>query len=199
MNLANSEQFRPTPEPGLTASEQSEIRARTLFADRPHRFTADEWRTLIEAPIFVAAGVAFAGSFGKFRAYREWVAFVRAIRTPDEAFADSPLVRSVCAGLHARETSSKPHHPIFNVGPDTDGTEGRAAALAACRDVVGLLADVPADEADTFKRWLVAVSEAVASAAKAGGFLGFGGRRTRPEEQAMVRVIADALGVADPA
>jgi len=187
----------PTADHRPTGSVRTPSQRPTHLQDPTLHLTFGEWRTLIEAPLFVAAGIAAAGSFAKFRAYREWVAFVHAIRAPGARFADSPLVRSVRAGLHARASSSKLHHPIFNVGPDMDGAEVRAAALEACRDVAEVLSRAPADEADAFKRWLVAVAEEVASSAKGGGFLGFGGRRTRPEEQAMVRAIAEALGVAD--
>jgi hypothetical protein len=196
MTPTPSDHVELTPELRLTAPAPARTPALTLAAARPYQLTFGELRTLIEAPIFVAAGIAAAGAYGKLRAYREWVAFVHAIRTPDPTFADSPLVRSVCAGLHARANSSKPHHPIFSVGPDMDRAAVRASALAACQDVARVLSDVPADEAGAFKHWLVAVAVEVASAAKEGGFLGFGGR-ARLEEQAMVAAISDALGVAE--
>jgi hypothetical protein len=163
----------------------------------PRPLTGDTWRTLIEAPISVAAGVAAGGTYGKLRAYREWGAFVQATRHPDATFAESPLVRAVLAGLHSRSGSQKPHRPIFNVGPDIDRAEVRATALAACRDVAVVLAGVPPAEADTFRRWLVAVAESVAASATDGSFLGVGGHGARPDEQAMVRVIAETLGVAE--
>ena len=165
----------------------------------PLRFPVRQWRTLVEAPVFVAAGIAAAGEYRAFRVYREWLRFVHAIRTPDPRFADSALVRDVRAGLHARASSAQPHHPIFELGPDVDAGRVRSNALAACREVAAVLAATPPGEADAFKRWLVAVAEEVAGAATEGAFPSFGRHRVRPEEQAMVRAIAAALGADDRA
>ncbi len=57
----------------------------------------------------------------------------------------------------------------------------------------------PKEEAEGVKRWLVAIAQRTAEAAKEGGFLGIGGTRVSENETVAIRDVARALGVAPPA
>jgi hypothetical protein len=51
-------------------------------------------------------------------------------------------------------------------------------------------------DAEAFRRWLVAAAQAAADAAKEGGFMGFGAERLSAGEQQMLEQVRAALGVA---
>ena len=52
------------------------------------------------------------------------------------------------------------------------------------------------EEAEAFRRWLVAAAQATADAAKEGGFLGFGAEQVSAGEQRMLDQVRAAVGVA---
>jgi hypothetical protein len=51
-------------------------------------------------------------------------------------------------------------------------------------------------EAEAFRRWLVAAAQAAADAAKEGGFLGFGAEQVSAGEKQMLDQVGAALGAA---
>jgi hypothetical protein len=53
---------------------------------------------------------------------------------------------------------------------------------------------VKPEEADEFKKWLLAIARRVAEAANEGGIFGFGGERISDAEKNVLRQIAFALG-----
>jgi hypothetical protein len=52
---------------------------------------------------------------------------------------------------------------------------------------------VKPEEADEFKKWLLAIGQRVAEASNEGGIFGFGGERVSDEEKNVLRQIAFAL------
>ena len=58
-----------------------------------------------------------------------------------------------------------------------------------------LTAKATPEEADAFRRWLVAVAQAAADAAKEGGFMGFGAELVSQGEQGMLGELRATLGV----
>ena len=50
-------------------------------------------------------------------------------------------------------------------------------------------------EAEAFRRWLVAAAQAAADAAKEGGFMGFGAEQVSAGEQQMLDRVRGALGM----
>jgi hypothetical protein len=58
---------------------------------------------------------------------------------------------------------------------------------------------VSAEEAADYKRWLLAIAQRVASAAKEGGIFGFGASQVSKSEVATLNEISSALGVPDGA
>jgi hypothetical protein len=51
------------------------------------------------------------------------------------------------------------------------------------------------EEAEAFRRWLVAAAQAAADAAKEGGFMGFGGEQVSAGERQMMEQVRTTLGV----
>ncbi|HET7237507.1 MAG TPA: hypothetical protein VFI76_00660, partial [Terrimicrobiaceae bacterium] len=54
---------------------------------------------------------------------------------------------------------------------------------------------VPADQADGFKSWLVAIAGKVANAGREGGFFGIGGEKVSAAETAAIQDLSSFLGV----
>jgi hypothetical protein len=52
------------------------------------------------------------------------------------------------------------------------------------------------EEAEAFRRWLLAAAQAAADAGKEGGFMGFGAERVSAGEQRMLEQVRAAVGVA---
>jgi hypothetical protein len=60
-----------------------------------------------------------------------------------------------------------------------------------------LTAKATPEEADAFRRWLLAAAQAAADGAKEGGFLGFGAELVSQGEQRMLDELRAALGMAE--
>jgi len=73
--------------------------------------------------------------------------------------------------------------------------QARAYALDQLKQVAALLRQKAPGDATAFSQWLQEVAERVASAAKEGGFLGFGGTLVSEQEKAALRDTAAALGI----
>ena len=58
-----------------------------------------------------------------------------------------------------------------------------------------LTAKATPEEADAFRRWLLAAAQAAADGAKEGGFMGFGAELVSQGEQRMLDELRTALGV----
>ena len=56
-------------------------------------------------------------------------------------------------------------------------------------------AKATAEEAEAFRRWLLAAAQAAADAGKEGDFLGFGGEQVSAGEQRMLEQVRAALGM----
>ena len=67
-------------------------------------------------------------------------------------------------------------------------------ALDNLRQVSAIVDAKAPDDAADFKTWLRSISQAVAAAAKEGGFLGVGGVHVSDAERAILADIAKALG-----
>jgi hypothetical protein len=66
--------------------------------------------------------------------------------------------------------------------------------LRAVNELV--IAKASPQEAEAFRRWLLAAAQAAADAAKEGGFLGFGAEQVSAGEKQMLDQVRAALGAA---
>ena len=154
-------------------------------------FTAEEWRALLRAPMLVSYAVSGAAPSDEEGYIREMAAVADAIFEGGERAAQGSLLGEVVAQIVANaEDNQRGQTEKISVG-DT-----RERALTNCREVAGLLrAKASAGEAEDYKRWLLAVAQTVASAAKEGGLFGFGGSQVSKTEVTTINEIAGALGV----
>jgi hypothetical protein len=172
-------------------------------------YTADEWDTIMEAPLKIATAVVASGTPGPVQMVQESLALARALAEPLQTASSNALVNAVANEFKAiaqdreqRKAEQAELRAELKVDPNDPNAlqTVRSLGVEAARQAAAIVtAKASADEAAGFKTWLLSVAQRVAEGAKEGGFLGFGGTRVTTEEQATIREIADALGVAAPA
>ena len=145
-------------------------------------FNAEEWSTVVEAPLYAGMRVISADRGGTLR---ETLALGRVYREAREGHGDSELLDELI--------KSPP-----SIDPDrVRAAGGDVAGLAAerLRAAMAILeAKATPEEIDAYKRFVMTVAQAAASAHKEGGFLGIGGKQVSDAENRALDEISTALG-----
>ncbi len=154
-------------------------------------FAREEWQSLLKAPMLVSYAISGAAPSGEEGYIQEMAAVADAIVEGGQQAAQDSLVSAVVADIVAgAEDEQRGQTETISV------KEVKDRALENCRSVAALLqTKASAEEADAYKRWLVAVARKVASAAKEGGIFGLGGRQVSEGEETTINAIAEALGI----
>lgn len=144
-------------------------------------FNADEWSTLVEAPVLAGMRVVTAGRGGTIR---ETMAMGKIYAAARQQQGESELLDDLI--------SSPPAMDPKRVGSTGDV---KGAAEERLREAVGVLdAKATPEEREAYKRFVVTLAEAVASAHKEGGFMGVGGTQVSEDEQKALDEISATLG-----
>ena len=145
-------------------------------------FNAEEWSTIVEGPLYAGMRVISADRGGTLR---ETVALSRVYQEARGAHGESELLDEL--------VKSPP-----SIDPErVRGAGGNIGAVATerVREAMRLLeAKATPDEVDAYKRFVMTVGQAVASAHKEGGFLGVGGKEISDAENQALDEISTALG-----
>jgi hypothetical protein len=145
-------------------------------------FNAEEWATVVEGPLYAAMGVISADRGGTLR---ESLALGRVYQAARAAHGDSELLDEL-----VKSPPSIDPNRVREAG-------GNVAAVASerLRAAIGILeAKATPEEIDAYKRFVMTVAQAVASAHKEGGFLGIGGKQVSDAENRALDEISTALG-----
>jgi hypothetical protein len=154
-------------------------------------FTAEEWKTIVGAAPMVGLAVTCASPNGPWGVLKEMLSMGMAMAEMLQKGSSNPLIAELAADLKARQTKLEPPQGI------RDPEQCKELALNHVRTVNDLInRKVKAEEADEFKKWLLAIGRRVAEASNEGGIFGFGGERVSDAEENMLRQIAFALGQA---
>jgi hypothetical protein len=145
-------------------------------------FNAEEWSTVVEGPLYAGMRVIAADRGGTLR---ESLALGRAYQAAREGHGENELLDEL--------VKSPP-----SVDPDrlreAGGNIG-AVASERLREAIGILeAKATPEEVDSYKKFVMTVAQAVASAHKEGGFLGIGGKQISDAENQALDEISTALG-----
>lgn len=144
-------------------------------------FNADEWSTLVEAPVLAGMRVVTAGRGGTIR---ETMAMGKIYAAARKEQGESELLDDLI--------SSPPAMDPKRVGSTGDV---KGAAEERLREAVGILeAKATAEEREAYKSFVVTLAEAVASAHKEGGFMGVGGTPVSEDERKALDEISATLG-----
>ena len=102
---------------------------------------------------------------------------------------------SVVASIKEIASKRERLQPPISIGGKKP-EEVKAEVISQLAKISAILeGKVPADQADGYKSWLLAVAGKVANAATEGGIFGFGGEKVSAAETAAINELASSLGV----
>ena len=145
-------------------------------------FNADEWSTVVDAPLYAGMRVVAADRGGTLR---ESLALGRVYQETRTRHGASELLDEL--------VKSPPSIDRDRVR-ETGGEIGDLAAKQLDEAVRILSAKATPEEVDAYKTFVMTVAQAVAGAHKEGGFLGMGGKHVSDAENQALDEISMALG-----
>ncbi len=155
------------------------------------KFTPDEWKSLLKAPMLASYAVAGAAPSKQDDFVREMAAVAEGVTEGEQHATKDLLLGAVIADIVANAEDEQ-HDQTEKLSVN----EVKGRALDTCRVVAGLLqGKVSAEESYEYKRWVLVVAEKVAAAAKEGGIFGFGGEQISGSEIATINEIGEAIGI----
>jgi hypothetical protein len=149
---------------------------------RKAEFNAEEWSTVVDGPLYAGMRVISADRGGTLR---ETMAMGRVYQDAREHHGDSELLDELVKSPPSIDPE-RVHEAGGNSGAVT--TQELHAAIAI------LEAKASSAEVDAYKRFVMTVAQAVASAHKEGGVLGIGGKQISDAENQALDEISTALG-----
>jgi hypothetical protein len=145
-------------------------------------FNAEEWSTVVDGPLYAGLRVISAERGGTLR---ESLALSRVYQEARGRSGESELLDELIKSPAALD-------------PDrlrAAGGDIAAVASEHLREAMRVLeAKATPEEIDAYKRFVMTVAQAVASAHKEGGFLGIGGKEISDAENEALDQISIALG-----
>jgi hypothetical protein len=155
------------------------------------KFTPDEWKSLLKAPMLAAYAVAGAAPSKQDDFIREMAAVADGVVEGEQRAPKDSLLGAVIADIVAQaEDEQRGQTERLSL------EEVKSRALATCATVAAMLeTKVGAEEAYEYKRWVLVVAEKVAGAAKEGGLFGFGGEQISGTEIATINEIGEAIRI----
>jgi hypothetical protein len=144
-------------------------------------FNAEEWSTIVEAPVLAGMRVVAASRGGTIR---ESLAMAQVYAAARRGQGESELLDALVSSPPAVDQQ------------ELRGGAGDIAALSTERllDALRLVKEKGSQEdVEQYKRFVASVAQAAAEAHKEGGFIGIGGKQISPEEQAALDEIRATL------
>ena len=146
-------------------------------------FNAEEWSTLVEAPLFAGMTVVAAERGGTIR---ESLAIGKAYAAARQQHGESALLDEIVSSPPALDPNR-----LREAGGDV-----RQLATSRLQAAVAIVqAKAAGEDAEAYKRFVVTVAEAVAGAHREGGFAGIGGTPVSEKEQAALDAIRSTLAI----
>jgi hypothetical protein len=143
-------------------------------------FNAEEWSTIVEAPLLAGMRVVAADRGGTIR---ESLAIGKVYSEARRVQGQSELLDELVASPPAIDRQR-----LQGAG-DVAGV-----STDRLREALRLMSEKgSAEDVDSYKRFVVAVAQAAAEAHKEGGFIGIGGKRISEDEKAALDEIRAAL------
>ncbi|HET7309410.1 MAG TPA: hypothetical protein VFJ54_04705 [Actinomycetota bacterium] len=153
-------------------------------------YTDEEWIRLRRAPFVAGLAISMADPGGPIEMAKETMATLRAATTPPTR---EELLVAVSQDIASMMNQKQ--NPLAGFKPESAALAGKMV-LDELKAVNGIVtATATPEEADAFRRWLLAVSRAAADAAKEGGFMGFGAELVSQGEERMLGELRVTLGM----
>jgi hypothetical protein len=153
-------------------------------------FTDEEWARLRRAPLVAGLAISVADPGGPIEITKETMASLRTATTPP---SQEELLVAVSQDL--TKLAQEKQNPMGDFKVDKNVLAGQQILdeLRAVNEI--LQTKATPEEAEAFRRWMIAVAQAAADAAKEGGFLGFGAEQVSAGETKMLEQLGNALGL----
>lgn len=157
-------------------------------------FTPDEWNKVLESIVAAGLAVSAVDRSGWWGTLKEAAASIPALPAVKRDPNSNELIKAAVADFERSDDGSVlTMRERFSRAEPTECVE---RSLACLREVSAIVDAKAPDDAAAFKTWLRAISQTVAEAAVEGSFLGIGGVRVSEAEDATLRDISKALGMA---
>ncbi len=150
----------------------------TSVREMKGRFSAQEWAQVRNGPMAATMLVIAASPSSAPKTAQEVAAALNSVRESVKDAAPTSLLAA-----------------LYQTRVDDLTGEGITDALEAARQAAALVEKNVPEEARAYKELLINAAYAAAEAVKEGGFLGMGGKKVTPEEQAAIDALVAALGV----
>jgi hypothetical protein len=145
-------------------------------------FNAEEWSVVVQGPVLAGMRVVAADRGGTIR---ESLAMGRVYQAAREKHGESELLDELVASPPALDRSQA-------AGAGGDLT---TVATQSLQNAMRILEEkATAGEVDAYKKFVMSVAQAAASAHKEGGFLGIGGKEISEAEDKALDEISTTLG-----
>ena len=144
-------------------------------------FNAEEWSTVVEAPVLAGLRVVTAGRGGTVR---ESIAMGKVYAHARQQHGDNALLDELVASPPAMDPNRM----------KAGGQDLAATSTTQLREAVRILEEKGAGEdVEAYKAFVLTLTKAVAEAHSEGGFAGIGGKPVSDEEQQALDDIAATL------
>jgi hypothetical protein len=145
-------------------------------------FNAEEWSTIVDGPLYAGMRVISADRGGTLR---ESLAMGRVYQEARQHHGESELLDELVKSPPAIDPDR-----VREAGGDVAGLTSQQLGEA----ISILEQKATSEEVDAYKRFVMTLAQAVASAHKEGGFLGIGGKEISDAENQALDEISKALG-----
>ena len=156
-------------------------------------FSAEEWASVLQAPMLAGVAVTAADPGGIWGALKEASAMTKSMLKPDVDAGDDSILSSVIAAYETSEGRGLAQDGVKSLLKGKKPAEASQAAVAKLSEISALVASKAPAQSEAFKSWLKGTAQKVAEASKEGGFLGFGGEQVSEAEKQTLDAIDTAL------
>lgn len=165
-------------------------------------YSDDEQLLLAMLPSEIGSAVAFSEKSGPIGTAKEMMASAKSALANAKDYPDNPLIQNLIPNLDDRSAAADKAKDLRErqlARLKASGITSRDGmielAVTDAEAVSALLAtNADASQAAEYKSWVLSIGQAVANAAKEGGFLGFGGESVSDDEEEILARITAALG-----
>jgi hypothetical protein len=155
-------------------------------------YTPQEWEVLQKPLLSVGPTVAEAVDSGAIGTVLEYGAILDAAITARKQYASNTLLQALLADGLRQGLGKQPDHQRARSG--VDFMHLKAELLSACREAILLLKHTASSqEVVEYRLVVLSIGAQVANAAREGG----GGSKISEAEEALLREISEALGIAE--
>lgn len=148
-------------------------------------FTEEEWARVRRAPMVAGMAISIADPGGPIELTKETLASLKAASSPPSS---EELLTAVSQDIMSMSKQKQNPMGDFKIEHSSLAATQILDELSGVHGIVR--AKATPEETEAFGRWIVAVAQDAANAAKEGGFMGFHAERVSQGEQDMLQRVA---------